>query len=77
MALPDQLTVNVTISFITHPEVRTYLEPADLDIKCKGGGYIGLDPYKVIICRCAVAIEAFTPKSSVDRVRTHFHHSNR
>jgi hypothetical protein len=42
----------------------------------KGGGHIGANSCKVIICRCAVAIEAFTPKSLVDRVCTCFHCSN-
>jgi hypothetical protein len=36
----------------------------------KEGGCIGMSLVKAIICRCAITLEAFTPKSLIDRVCT-------
>jgi len=41
--------------------------PRNANLVGKGSGRIGLDSCKVIIYRCAVATEAFMPKSLVDK----------
>jgi hypothetical protein len=40
--------------------------PRNPNLVGKGSGRIGLDSCKLIIYRCAVAIEAFMPKNLVD-----------